>query len=143
MDDQEFTKRIREIAARHKSEEQEAMAAEKAFHDARIQYHETFRLLKESAIMPTVMSAARLLTESGMRAQGTAFDPQTESAYIALLQIPGTPHLCFGLGKNGVEVYELVGERGPTVVKTIALDDVTGERVQEEILAFVERYSLA
>jgi len=68
------------------------MAAEKAFHDARIQYHENFRLLKESAITPTVMSAARLLTESGMRAQGTAFDPQTESAYIALLPAGPSAH---------------------------------------------------
>ena len=65
------------------------MAAEKAFHDARIQYHENFRLLKESAITPTVMSAARLLTESGMRAQGTAFDPQTEKMEVVKIPTSG------------------------------------------------------
>jgi hypothetical protein len=139
MDDAEFKKRVTVIAEKRAAGVAEEAARKQQERESRARRADVFRRLREGVIGPALAEAAKLLKESDMQAQANPYDPNSDAASIALLSMPGTPTLYFGLTRTGdfVSIYESSGSHiGPRT--DAPFEKVTEEFVKEEVLRFVE-----
>jgi hypothetical protein len=140
MNDTEFKKKAALIGEKRTARDSEEAAEKQREKDLTSRRADESRRLREKVIGPALVDAARMLNESGVRAQAHPYDPNCGSAFITLLEIMGTPELHFERTTRGdlISVYERRSSQGVGGRIDVPFEKITREFVLERVLKFAE-----